>query len=280
MSDPAANDKLVLQVEITSDQAEALLAPRIREALSASGTGGKLRRRKSEPGSSEDSADESKRADLTDWEHELETREQELDERARRLNQREAELGSVEESGEESERGRLTEWQQQLEVREQGLDVRERDLDKREADLGSWEKLPSEGRVKEARHELVLREHELAVRERDLAEREAALDSSDNPETEAERSRLAERQQKLDLAQEDLASREQAFTEREAEFEADVLMREERIEQWRAELDTVARDLERRGRDLAAYVQDLQSSLSDEPTPEGKDSVTELRRSA
>jgi chromosome segregation ATPase len=49
---------------------------------------------------------------------------------------------------------------------------------------------------------------------------------------------------------------------REAEFEADVQFREDRIERWRTELEDLEQTLDRRERDLASYVDQLQGAMS------------------
>ena len=68
--------------------------------------------------------------------------------------------------------------------------------------------------------------------------------------------------------------------EREAEFEADVLWREERMERWRAELSSLEEQLERRERDLADYVSQLQGAVNGGGTFPAGPGVAELRRSA
>jgi hypothetical protein len=50
--------------------------------------------------------------------------------------------------------------------------------------------------------------------------------------------------------------------QREAEFEADVQFREDRIERWRTELEELEQTLDRRERDLASYVDQLQGAMS------------------
>jgi chromosome segregation ATPase len=120
---------------------------------------------------------------------------------------------------------------------------------------------------------------ELEERARRLSEREAELGTSDEL-TASERIRLAQRRQSLELSEQDLETREHELITREAEFEADVLLREDRIERWRAELSELEERLERRERDLAAYVDQLQDTMTREvplPAPPG---VSELRRSA
>ena len=66
---------------------------------------------------------------------------------------------------------------------------------------------------------------------------------------------------------------------REAEFEADVMLREERVERWRSDLTALEERLERRERDLAEYVEQLQGAVGGASwrSPPG---VSQLRRSA
>jgi chromosome segregation ATPase len=120
---------------------------------------------------------------------------------------------------------------------------------------------------------------ELDLRARRLSEREAELGSSDEL-TASERIRLAERRKYIEQSQDELDQREQDLLEREAAFEGDVVLREERIEQWRAELMELEQQLERRERDLTDYVAQVQAAFDTAdrmPSPPG---VTELRRSA
>jgi hypothetical protein len=49
---------------------------------------------------------------------------------------------------------------------------------------------------------------------------------------------------------------------REAEFEADVQLREDRMERWRTELEELEQTLERRERDLVSYVDQLQGAMT------------------
>jgi chromosome segregation ATPase len=133
--------------------------------------------------------------------------------------------------------------------------------------------------VAEREERLGREQAELEERARRLSEREAELGSS-NDLTASERIRLAERRQYLELSEHELGQREQELIEREAAFEGDVVLREERIEQWRAELMELERQLERRERDLTDYVAQVQEAFDAAdrmPSPPG---VTELRRSA
>ena len=130
------------------------------------------------------------------------------------------------------------------------------------------------------REERLAREYrELEERARRLSEREAELGGSDDL-TASERIRLAQRRQSLELSEQDLETREQDLVVREAEFEADVMLREERIERWRSELTALEEQLGRRERDLADYVDQLQETVGNggrTPSPPG---ISELRRSA
>jgi chromosome segregation ATPase len=131
-----------------------------------------------------------------------------------------------------------------------------------------------------AREERLEREQlELEERARRLSEREAELGQSDEL-TASERIRLAQRRQSLELSEQDLETREHELFTREAEFEADVLLREDRIERWRAELSELEERLERRERDLAAYVDQLQDTMSAGAPLPGPPGVSQLRRSA
>jgi chromosome segregation ATPase len=133
--------------------------------------------------------------------------------------------------------------------------------------------------IAEREAKLMLDQQDLERRARQLAEREAELGSSDEL-TASERIRLAERRHHIELSEHEVESRENALLRREAEFEADVVLREDRIEYWRAELTELQRELERRERDLASYVEQLQGTVTygdPLPSPPG---ITELRRSA
>ena len=55
---------------------------------------------------------------------------------------------------------------------------------------------------------------------------------------------------------------ESDLEQREAEFEADVQIREDRIERWRTELEELEQNLDRRERDLVSYVDQLQGAMS------------------
>ncbi|TML98302.1 MAG: hypothetical protein E6G03_00415 [Actinobacteria bacterium] len=55
---------------------------------------------------------------------------------------------------------------------------------------------------------------------------------------------------------------ESDLVQREAEFEADVQIREDRIERWRTELEELEQNLDRRERDLINYVDQLQGAMA------------------
>jgi hypothetical protein len=121
-------------------------------------------------------------------------------------------------------------------------------------------------------------QEELERRARQLSEREAELGSSEEL-TASERIRFAQRRQYIELSEHEVDTREHELLQREAEFEADVLLREDRIEQWRAELTDLEQQLDRRERDLADYVEQLQGTVTygdPLPSPPG---ITELRQS-
>ena len=120
---------------------------------------------------------------------------------------------------------------------------------------------------------------ELEERARKLSEREAELGASDDL-TASERIRLAQRRQSIELSEQELAEREHELLTREAEFEADVQWREERMERWRAELTTLEQELDRRERDLAAYVDQLQDAITEDVTFPAGPGIADLRRTA
>jgi uncharacterized protein (DUF3084 family) len=60
----------------------------------------------------------------------------------------------------------------------------------------------------------------------------------------------------------ELKQRETDLVQREAEFEADVQIREDRMERWRTELEELEQTLDRRERDLVSYVDQLQGAMS------------------
>ena len=133
--------------------------------------------------------------------------------------------------------------------------------------------------VAEREEKLRRDQEELDHRARLLSEREAELGSS-NDLTASERIRFAERRHHIEFSEHEVETRETELLHREAEFEADVLLREDRMERWRSELTELEERLERRERDLASYVDQLQGTVTygdPLPSPPG---ITELRRSA
>jgi hypothetical protein len=64
----------------------------------------------------------------------------------------------------------------------------------------------------------------------------------------------------------ELQQRESELELREAEFEADVQLREDRMERWRTELEELEQTLERREKDLVSYVDQLQGAMSSPST--------------
>jgi Skp family chaperone for outer membrane proteins len=60
----------------------------------------------------------------------------------------------------------------------------------------------------------------------------------------------------------ELKQRENDLEQREAEFEADVQLREDKMERWRTELEELEQTLDRRERDLVSYVDQLQGAMS------------------
>jgi hypothetical protein len=64
------------------------------------------------------------------------------------------------------------------------------------------------------------------------------------------------------VSETEISQRESELVQREAEFEADVQLREDRMERWRTELEELERTLERRERDLVSYVDQLQGAMS------------------
>ena len=60
----------------------------------------------------------------------------------------------------------------------------------------------------------------------------------------------------------ELKERETELELREAEFEADVQLREDKMERWRTELEELEQTLDRREKDLVSYVDQLQGAMS------------------
>lgn len=125
-------------------------------------------------------------------------------------------------------------------------------LAEREADL--------QARLAEREAELQARANELEERERELEQVEAT--ASEKIRLAHRAKRVADAEGELDDRSADLEHREAALDAREAEFEADVLLREDRIERWRAELGDLELRLDRKEDELQRYVGELQGAMS------------------
>ena len=137
------------------------------------------------------------------------------------------------------------------------LERRTAALAEREAEL--------DARAAEAEREYAAR---LAAVEQVTAEREAELEDRDGL-TASEKIRLAARakraaelEEELSVRMNELDERESQLDTREAEFEADVELREQRMEAWRAELTELEHRLDRKESELLLYVGELQGELS------------------
>jgi hypothetical protein len=64
------------------------------------------------------------------------------------------------------------------------------------------------------------------------------------------------------VSEHEVDSRVRELELREAEFEADVQLREDKMERWRTELEELEQTLERREKDLVSYVDQLQGAMS------------------
>jgi len=138
------------------------------------------------------------------------------------------------------------------------------DLERRTAALAERE-AELDARLAEAEREHAAR---LAEVEQVAAEREAELEDRDGL-TASEKIRLAARarratelEEELSLRMNELDERESQLDTREAEFEADVELREQRMEAWRAELTELEHRLDRKESELLLYVGELQGELS------------------
>jgi hypothetical protein len=116
--------------------------------------------------------------------------------------------------------------------------------------------------------ELERREEKLDELERRLNERELELEAGSG-NTASEKIRLASREKRVAQTEEELEERlrevderEDALETREAEFEADVELREQRIERWRTELTELEQRLDRKETELTLYVGELQGELA------------------
>lgn len=117
------------------------------------------------------------------------------------------------------------------------------------------------------RARLAEREAELHARAKELEDRERELEQVEATASEKIRmahraKRVADAETELDDRSADLEHREAALDAREAEFEADVLLREDRIERWRAELGDLEIRLDRKEAELQRYVGELQGAVS------------------
>ncbi|GEM_PF-2012744 len=117
------------------------------------------------------------------------------------------------------------------------------------------------------RARLAEREAELQARAKELEDREHELEQVEVTASEKIRlahraKRVADAEGELDDRGADLEHREAALDAREAEFEADVLLREDRIERWRAELGDLEVRLDRKEEELQRYVGELQGAMS------------------
>ena len=116
--------------------------------------------------------------------------------------------------------------------------------------------------------ELERRHAKLDEAERRLNERELELEAGSG-HTASEKIRLASREKRVANIEEeleerlaDVSEREDALKTREVEFEADVELREQRIERWRAELTELEQRLDRKETELTLYVGELQGELA------------------
>ena len=125
--------------------------------------------------------------------------------------------------------------------------------------------------VAAAERELAIERAALASRigdlERTLAEREAQLERADEDSglTASERIRLAERhkafEKDLQRRAEELDRREADMEVESASREADLELREDKVEQQRGELTDLEQRLARKEREMAGYVAQLQEAL-------------------
>ena len=122
------------------------------------------------------------------------------------------------------------------------------------------EMIAERARLAEREAELQARANELEDRERELEQVEAT--ASEKIRIAHRAKRVADAEGELDDRSSDLELRETALDAREAEFEADVLLREDRIERWRAELGDLEIRLDRKEEELQRYVGELQGAMS------------------
>ena len=122
------------------------------------------------------------------------------------------------------------------------------------------EMIAERARLAEREAELQARAGELEDRERELEQVEAT--ASEKIRMAHRAKRVVDAETELDDRSADLEHREAALDAREAEFEADVLLREDRIERWRAELGDLEIRLDRKEEELQRYVGELQGAMS------------------
>ena len=114
----------------------------------------------------------------------------------------------------------------------------------------------------------------MTSRERELAKRDAELNAteqlaaSDHEHSEKRRQRLDKMESTLQSRLRELEERESAIALREARIEADRDIREDKLEQRESELVELDARLERKQRDLAFYVGQLQGKVQ---TPDDDD---------
>lgn len=114
---------------------------------------------------------------------------------------------------------------------------------------------------------LAERESRLHDAERRVAELQAEIESSSEGAASSKiraatyEKRLRELEEQLEARSETLEERETSLYEREATFEADVEMREDRLESWRSELGDLEKRLERKEAELLVYVAQLQEEF-------------------
>jgi hypothetical protein len=122
----------------------------------------------------------------------------------------------------------------------------------------------------ETRRAAAEREHAARVAELEQLAVEREADREDRDElTASEKIRLAARARRASELEDDLTERLRDLDEREgrldtreAEFEADVELREQRMERWRAELTELEQRLDRKESELLLYVGEVQGELS------------------
>jgi uncharacterized protein (DUF3084 family) len=108
----------------------------------------------------------------------------------------------------------------------------------------------------------------LVLRVEISAEQAASLAPIFGQATETTEEGTAEREYRpltsatADARTDEIKRLESDLEQREAEFEADVQIREDRMERWRTELEELEQNLDRRERDLISYVDQLQGAMA------------------